>query len=93
MEVCPCTDFQTQQNVAVLSKFPLTGVLKAIPGREGDSTELDDVDSEADTGISKGMLVSFDLDGHRLSGLRTSPGEASAVATNRTNNASRKRPS
>jgi endonuclease/exonuclease/phosphatase family metal-dependent hydrolase len=64
VEVCACTDFQTQQNVAVLSKFPLTGVLKAIPGREGYFTELDDVDSEADTGISKGMLVSFDFNGH-----------------------------
>ena len=64
VEVCTCTDFQTQQNVAVLSKFPLSGVLRAIPGREGYTTELDDVDSEADTGISKGMLVSFAFGGH-----------------------------
>src|SRR5215210_1609018 len=34
-EVCACTDTATQQHVAVLSKIPLTGVLRAIPGREG----------------------------------------------------------
>jgi endonuclease/exonuclease/phosphatase family metal-dependent hydrolase len=63
VEVCSCTDTATQQHVAVLSKFPLTGVLRAIPGREGYFRELDDADSEDDTGISKGMLVSFDFNG------------------------------
>ena len=63
VEVCACTDTATRQHVAVLSRFPLTGVLRAIPGREGYYRELDDADSEDDTGISKGMLVSFEFAG------------------------------
>ena len=39
-------------------------MLRAIPGREGNFTELDDVDLEADTGISKGIVVSFNFGGH-----------------------------
>jgi endonuclease/exonuclease/phosphatase family metal-dependent hydrolase len=62
-EVCACTDTATRQHVAVLSKFPLTGVLRAIPGREGYFRELDDADSEDDTGISKGMVISFEFSG------------------------------
>ena len=71
VEVCACTDTATQQHVAVLSKFQLDGVLRAIPGREGYFQELDDADSEADTGISKGILISFNFAGHvfRLYGL------------------------
>src|SRR5918993_1720771 len=63
VEVCACTDTATRQHVAVLSRFPLTGVLRAIPGREGYYRELDDADSEDDTGISKGILVSFEVAG------------------------------
>ena len=44
-------------------RIPLTGVLHAIPGREGYFRELDDADSEDDTGISKGMMVNFDFNG------------------------------
>jgi endonuclease/exonuclease/phosphatase family metal-dependent hydrolase len=66
VEVCACTDTATQQHVAVLSRFPLTGVLRAIPGREGYFRELDDADSEDDTGISKGMMVNFDFNGRNF---------------------------
>ncbi len=62
-EVCACTDTATGQHVAVLSKFPLNGILRALPGREGYFRELDDADSEDETGISKGMLVSFEAAG------------------------------
>jgi endonuclease/exonuclease/phosphatase family metal-dependent hydrolase len=62
--VCACTDSATQQHVAVLSKLPLLSVLNAIPGRESYLTELDDADSEANTGISKGMAVTFAFEGH-----------------------------
>ncbi len=64
VEVCECTDTATQQHVAVLSKVPLKDVLPAIPGREGYFRELDDADSEDDTGVSKGMMVKFDFAGH-----------------------------
>ena len=37
-----CTDTATSQHVAVLSKFPLNGILRALPGREGYSRELND---------------------------------------------------
>lgn len=47
----------TTQNVAVLSKFPFSVVLRSIPGRESYYKELDDPESEADTGVSKGMRV------------------------------------
>jgi endonuclease/exonuclease/phosphatase family metal-dependent hydrolase len=57
--VCQCTDSQTQQHVAVLSKFPLSAVLKAIPGREGYFKEFDDAESEDETALSKGLMVTF----------------------------------
>lgn len=55
--VCECTDTATQQRVAILSRLPLIDVLPAIPGREGFYRELDDDNTEDDTGISKGMRV------------------------------------
>ena len=55
--VCSCTDTTTRQHVAVLSKFPIGQPLQAIPGREGYYKELDDPETEADTGLSKGMQV------------------------------------
>jgi endonuclease/exonuclease/phosphatase family metal-dependent hydrolase len=69
--LCECTDIFTTQHVAVLSKIPPTSVVKAVPGREGFFREADDDDSEADTGISKGIIVTFDFGGHtfRLYGL------------------------
>jgi endonuclease/exonuclease/phosphatase family metal-dependent hydrolase len=60
--VCACTDTATQQHVAVLSKLPLLAVLKAIPGRESYYTEMDDADSEEDTGLSKGIRVAFEFE-------------------------------
>lgn len=62
LAVCACTDTATQQHVAVLSKFPLVSVLKAIPGREGYFTEFDDADTEEETGLSKGIRVAFEFE-------------------------------
>ena len=57
------TDTSTRQNVAILSKLPLFGVLQQIPGRESYDKELDDPETEADTGISKGMVAEFEFEG------------------------------
>lgn len=69
--VCDCTDTFTQQKVAVLAKIPLTDVSRFIPGREGYFKEVDDDNSQAETGISKGIIVSFQFGGRafRLYGL------------------------
>jgi endonuclease/exonuclease/phosphatase family metal-dependent hydrolase len=64
--VCDCTDSSTQQHVAVLSRFPLRDLLTAIPGRETYNTELDDPETEKDTGISKGLRVTFDAAGETI---------------------------
>jgi endonuclease/exonuclease/phosphatase family metal-dependent hydrolase len=62
--VCDSTDTFTGQHVAVLSKRKLDHVDKVIPGRERYDRELDnDVDGEDDTGISKGMHVTFEAAG------------------------------
>lgn len=50
-------DTFTGQNVAVFSKFPLSDMVSPIPGRESYWEELDDPESENDTGISKGLKV------------------------------------
>ncbi len=59
MAVCECTDNQTQQHVAILSKHPLADVQKSIPGRKTYLTELDDPEAEDETGISKGIVATF----------------------------------
>ena len=64
--LCTCTDTVTQQNVAVLSKVPLDAVVKAIPGREGFYAEDDDEETEDDTGVSKGIIVSFKVSGQTV---------------------------
>lgn len=56
------TDNTTGQHVAVLSKRPLLQTLARIPGREGYYEELDDPDTEKDTGVSKGLRVVFNVD-------------------------------
>lgn len=61
--VCKSTDNTTGQHVAVLSQKPLEGLLKTIPGRESYDTELDDAEAESDTGVSKGMRVTFMVEG------------------------------
>lgn len=66
VEVCDSADSFTQQHVAVLSKLPLTNVLDAIPGREMYDEELDDPETERDTGISKGMRVSLTAHGRAI---------------------------
>ena len=63
VEVCACTDRRLAQYVAVLSRFRLFDVRPNLPGREGYYKELDDPESEADTGISKGMRVGFEAAG------------------------------
>ena len=62
-EVCDCVAGRTAQHVAVLSRFPLTDAQRRLPGREGYYAELDDPESEADTGISKGLAVRFEAAG------------------------------
>lgn len=57
MAVGHSKDTATRQHVAVLSKFPLSDVLKEIHGREFYLEEPDDPETEVDTGISKGMRV------------------------------------
>jgi endonuclease/exonuclease/phosphatase family metal-dependent hydrolase len=61
--VCKSADTATGQHVAVLSKRPLTLVLKALPGRKAFDKELDEAEEEGDTGVSKGMLVTFEAGG------------------------------
>lgn len=63
---CDCTDHTTQQHVAVLSKIPFVEVLTRIPGREHYYEELDDADTEQDTGLSKAMRVSFQTQGQTI---------------------------
>ncbi len=53
------TDTVTGQHVGVLSKIPFTSILPSIPGREHYWEELDDPETESETGVSKGMRVSF----------------------------------
>jgi len=62
--VCKCTDTFTQQHVAVLSRLPLSDTLPSVSGREGYNTELDDPESEEDTGLSKAIRVKFRAEGH-----------------------------
>ena len=57
------TDNTTGQHVAVLSRRPLLQTLDRIPGREGYYEELDDPDTENDTGVSKGLHVVFNVNG------------------------------
>src|SRR5690606_29861099 len=61
--ICACTDYTTHQHVAVLSKLPLSNSQPAIPGVEGYFEEVDDDDSQNETGISKGVAVSFEFAG------------------------------
>ncbi len=65
--VCQCTDGATQQHVAILSRVPFTRVTRALSGREHYLTELDDAESEQDTGVSKGMKVELTFDGRQIS--------------------------
>ncbi len=58
------TDTITGQNVAVFSRLPLSGLMTSIPGRETYEEELDDPETERDTGISKGLKVAFQLGGN-----------------------------
>ncbi|PAP95443.1 endonuclease/exonuclease/phosphatase family protein [Mesorhizobium wenxiniae] len=61
--VCQCTDSNTQQKVAVLSKLVLSNQQPSIAGVEGYFEEADDNDSENQTGISKGLSVRFEFAG------------------------------
>ena len=57
-------DTATRQYVAVLSRYPLSDLVEEIPGRESFLEELDDPETEDDTGISKGMRVTVTAHGH-----------------------------
>lgn len=48
-------DTVTFQQVALFSKRPLTAIETSIIGREGYDKELDDVEEEDETGVSKGV--------------------------------------
>ncbi len=63
ISVCNSSDISTGQHVAVLSKRELTTVSNVIAGRKSFDKELDEPDEEGDTGISKGMHVSFEAGG------------------------------
>lgn len=60
------TDTFTGQNVAVFSRLPLSNLASTIPGREGYDAELDDPETEQETGISKGLSVTVQLPGHAV---------------------------
>ena len=64
--VCECTDTATRQHVAILSRLPFDSVTPAIAGREHYFTELDDPESERDTGISKGLSATVSFSGERI---------------------------
>jgi len=59
-------DRATHQNVAVLSKFSLSDLVSPIPGRELYIQELDDPETEKDTGISKGLRVKVLVQGKSI---------------------------
>ncbi len=65
-EACESSDNTTGQHVAILSKRPLSNILRVIPGREFYNTELDDPEAESDTGVSKGMHVTFEAAGQTV---------------------------
>ena len=60
------TDTATGQNVAVFSRLPLLNLASTIPGRETYDAELDDPETEQETGISKGLSVTVQLPGHAV---------------------------
>ncbi|NNF57774.1 MAG: hypothetical protein HKN04_05990 [Rhodothermaceae bacterium] len=59
-------DSSTGQHVAVLSRLPLSGFHEEIRGREGYLPELDDPETEDDTGLSKALRVTVDAHGRPL---------------------------
>ncbi len=61
VEVCECTDRNTSQHLAILSRIELKDVVYALKGREGYLPELDDPETEKDTGLSKGFRVLVNL--------------------------------
>lgn len=64
--VCACTDSATEQNVAILSRIPFTAMRPTVPGREHFLAELDDPETEDDTGISKGLSVTLAFSGEQI---------------------------
>lgn len=60
-------DNTTGQNVAVFSKFPISNFISPIPGRESYWQELDDPNSEKDTGVSKGLRITVNVHGREIS--------------------------
>lgn len=64
-KVCDCKDSFTKQHVAVLSKYPIKDVWYEIPGRAIYLEELDG-DTEGETGISKGMMATVNVEGKEI---------------------------
>lgn len=60
--VCDCTDRNTGQHVAILSKRPFVDseTMPQLPGRAAFDAEVDDPDEQRDTGISKGIRVAVE---------------------------------
>ena len=50
----------------MLSKLQLSEVLISISGRESYDRELDDPETEDDTGLSKGLFVTFQAEGKKF---------------------------
>ena len=78
--VCQCTDSATEQNVAILSRIPFTAVRPTVPGREHFLAELDDPETEDDTGISKGLSVTLTFSGEQIAPGPEDQTEAAATA-------------
>ncbi|MBI1314689.1 hypothetical protein GC176_25635 [bacterium] len=64
--LCRSLDRETGQYVAVLSRLVFTDVLPQVPGYEFYDAEEDDADSEMETGISKGLRVTFQFEGQTV---------------------------
>lgn len=61
--VCRSTDTSTGQHTAVFSRRELKHVQTEIAGREGYLEEEDDPETEATTGVSKGLSCVFEANG------------------------------
>ncbi len=64
--LCSSSDTVTGQHVAVLSQFPLSGLVPRLPGRETYLREPDDTETEDDTAVSKGMKVVVTIGAHKI---------------------------
>ena len=66
MLVGKSADGTTGQHVALFSKLEITNPLKSLPGRECYDQELDDPETEKDTGVSKGLRGTVEFQGQQI---------------------------